>query len=408
MLTLTDIRQEFPALRQEVNGHPLVYLDSAATALKPRAVIEAVSAYYRDCGASVHRSVHTMAERATESYETARATVQNFLGAPAPENIVFTRGTTEAINLVAYGWARHHLKPGDEIVLSPAEHHSNVVPWQQVAQETGARLVYTTLDIDGRLDAAQLQSALSERTRLVALNQTSNVLGTVNPIKTLAALAHQVGALILVDGAQSVPHMPVNVADLDCDFLAFSGHKMGGPTGIGVLYGKAHCLEDTEPLLFGGEMIELVERDRATWAEVPAKFEGGTPNIAGAIGLAAAIDFLTKVGMSDIAHHDQALAEEAYARLADIRGVDLYGPRAPRTGLVSFNVRGVHPHDVAQVFDAEGVAIRAGHHCAQPLMQWLGVGSTARASFYLYNKREDVDALVQAIMVTKRYFGHGA
>jgi cysteine desulfurase/selenocysteine lyase len=408
MTTLTDIRSAYPALAQTVNGHPLTYLDSAATALKPWPVIEAVGAYLRENGASVHRSVHTLAERATEAYEAARADVARFIGAAAPESVVFTRGATESLNLVAYGYARRHLRAGDEILLTPAEHHSNLVPWQQVALATGARLVYVELEEDGQLSLDAVRAALSERTRLVAVTQASNVLGTINPIAEITQMAHAFGAVVVVDGAQSVPHLPVNVTALDCDFLAFSGHKLGGPTGIGVLYGKPERLEETEPLLFGGEMIALVERERSTWADPPAKFEGGTPNVAGAIGLGAAVRFLEEIGMATVAAHDRELAEEAYRRLQAIDGVQVYGPATPRTGLVAFNIEGVHPHDVAQVFDAEGIAIRAGHHCAQPLMRWLGVTATARASFGPYNGPEDLDALVRGILATKRYFSRGS
>lgn len=405
MTTMTDVRQDFPILRRMVNGHPLVYLDSAATALKPLTVINAMETYYREYGATVHRSVHTLASEATEAFEAARVRVQEFLGAKQPESIVFQRGTTEALNLVAYGWAMHHLKSGDEILLSLTEHHSNLVPWQQVASVTGARLVFVDLTADGRITPEAVAAKLSERTRLLAIQHASNVLGTVNPLPAIIPLAHRVGAVVVVDAAQSVPHMPVNVTTLDCDFLAFSGHKMCGPTGIGVLYGKPELLEATEPLLFGGEMIEFVEREHSTWAPVPAKFEGGTPHVAGVIGLHRALDYLSGVGLEGIHAHDTALAEEAYRRLSEIPGVTVYGP-AERSAVVSFNLDRIHPHDVSQVFDAEGVAIRAGHHCAQPLMKWLGVGSTARASFYLYNNEADIDALVHAVHTTRRYFGH--
>ena len=403
-LSWTQVAQEFPALRQTVNGHPLVYLDSAATSLKPMAVVDAVSRYYRDYPSNVHRSVHTLAGRATEAYEAARARVAGFIGA-RPDNLVFTHGTTESVNLVAYGWARRHLKPGDEILLTPAEHHSNLVPWQQTARVTGARLVYAELSPDGRLTLAAVRAALTPRTRLVAVAHVSNVLGTENPIRALVELAHRQGAVVVVDGAQSVPHRPVSVADLGVDFFAFSGHKMGGPTGIGGLYGRSDRLAETDPLLYGGEMIAEVDREHATWADVPYRFEGGTPHVAGAIGLGAAVGFLESVGMDRIAAHSRELAVEAAERLAHLSGVTVYGPVADRQAVVAFNYEGVHPHDVAQVLDNQGIAVRAGHHCAQPLMETLAIQSSVRASFYLYNSREDVDRLVDGLREVGRYFG---
>ena len=403
-LSWTQVAEAFPALRQTVNGHRLVYLDSAATSLKPTAVVEAVSEYYRDYPSNVHRSVHTLAGRATEAHEAARARVAGFVGARA-EHLVFTHGTTESLNLVAHGWARRHLQPGDEILLTPAEHHSNLVPWQQAARATGARLVYAPLSPDARLTMAAVRSAFTPRTRVVAVAHVSNVLGTENPVHDVVELAHQQGAVVVVDGAQSVPHRPVSVADLGVDFYAFSGHKMCGPTGIGALYGRPERLAETNPLLYGGEMIAEVDRERATWADVPYRFEGGTPNVAGAIGLAAAVGFLETVGMERIAAHSQALAVEAAERLAQLPGVTVYGPVADRQALVAFNCEGVHPHDVAQVLDSQGVAVRAGHHCAQPLMEALAIRSSARASFYLYNTPADVDQLVDGLREVRRYFG---
>lgn len=400
----TEVAGAFPALRQTVNGHPLVYLDSAATSLKPTVVIDAVSEYYRDYPSNVHRSVHTLAGRATEAYEAARARVAGFIGARA-ENLVFTHGTTESVNLVAYGWARRHLKPGDEILLTPAEHHSNLVPWQQAARATGAHLVYAELSPEGRLTMAAVRAAFTPRTRVVAVAHVSNVLGTENPIRDVVELAHRQHAVVVVDGAQSVPHLPVSVAELGVDFFAFSGHKMCGPTGIGALYGRSDRLRETDPLLFGGEMIAEVDRERATWADVPYRFEGGTPNVAGAIGLGTAVGFLESVGMPRIAVHSRELAVEAAQRLAPLPGVTVYGPLADRQAVVAFNLAGVHPHDVAQVLDSQGIAVRAGHHCAQPLMETLAIQSSARASFYLYNTREDVDRLVDGLREVGRYFG---
>ena len=398
--------QDFPILNQEVNGHPLVYLDSSATSQKPFQVIEAVEKYYKEYNSNVHRGVHTLGSRATDAYEGARERVRRFIGARSEKEVIFTRGTTSALNLVAHSYARAHLGPGDEIVLTPAEHHSNLIPWQQAAKATGAALKYLPLEPDGTLDLNKAKEAITERTKLLAIAQVSNVLGTIHPIRELADLVHQQGGVIVVDGAQSVPHMKVDVQELDVDFLAFSGHKMMAPTGIGVLYGRESLLEGMEPLEYGGEMIDHVDLYESTWKELPWKFEGGTPIIAGAVGLAAAIDYLESVGMDNIHRHDKELAAYALKRLEEVEGITVYGPRENRTGLVTFNLEGVHPHDVATVLDAEGIAVRAGHHCAQPLMRWLGVTATVRASFYLYNDESDIDRLVEGIRKTKEYFGN--
>jgi cysteine desulfurase/selenocysteine lyase len=398
--------QDFPILNQNVNGHPLVYLDSSATSQKPFQVIEAVEKYYKEYNSNVHRGVHTLGSRATDAYEGARERVRRFIGARSEKEVIFTRGTTSALNLVAHSYARARLGPGDEIVLTPAEHHSNLIPWQQAAKATGAALKYLPLEPDGTLDLNKAKEAITERTKLLAIAQVSNVLGTIHPIRELADLVHQQGGVIVVDGAQSVPHMKVNVQELDVDFLAFSGHKMMAPTGIGVLYGRESLLEEMEPLEYGGEMIDHVDLYESTWKELPWKFEGGTPIIAGAVGLAAAIDYLESVGMDTIHRHDKELAAYALKRLEEVEGVTVYGPRENRTSLVTFNLEGVHPHDVATVLDAEGIAVRAGHHCAQPLMRWLGVTATVRASFYLYNDESDIDRLVEGIRKTKEYFGN--
>jgi len=398
--------QDFPILNQEVNGHPLVYLDSSATSQKPFQVIEAVERYYKAYNSNVHRGVHTLGSRATDAYEGAREKVRRFIGARSEKEIIFTRGTTSALNLVAHSYARARLGPGDEIVLTPAEHHSNLIPWQQAAKATGAALKYLPLEPDGTLDMNKAKETITERTKLLAIAQVSNVLGTIHPIRELADLVHQHGGVIVVDGAQSVPHMKVDVQELGVDFLAFSGHKMMAPTGIGVLYGKESLLEGMEPLEYGGEMIDHVDLYDSTWKELPWKFEGGTPIIAGAIGLAAAIDYLESVGMDHISWHDRELAAYALKRLEEIEGVTVYGPRENRTSLVTFNLEGIHPHDVATVLDAEGIAVRAGHHCAQPLMRWLGVTATVRASFYLYNDESDIDRLVEGIRKTKEFFGN--
>jgi cysteine desulfurase/selenocysteine lyase len=399
-------KKDFPILNQEVNGHPLVYLDSAASSQKPIQVIEALREYYEGYNSNVHRGVHTLGSKATDAYEGAREKVRRFIGARHVKEIIFTRGTTTAINLVASSYARARLVPGDEIVLTPSEHHSNLIPWQQVAKQTGATLKYFPLESDGTLDLEKVKETITSRTKLVAIQQVSNVLGTVHPIKEISQIVHQQGGVIVVDGAQSAPHMKVDVQELDVDFFAFSGHKMLGPTGIGVLYGKEKWLEEMEPIEFGGEMIDFVDLYDASWKELPWKFEGGTPIIAGAIGLGAAIDYLESIGMEKIEAHDRALAKFAYEKLSQIDGLTIFGPKGERMGLVTFNLENVHPHDVATVLDAEGIAVRAGHHCCQPLMRILGVTATARASFHIYNDEQDIDRLVAGLQKTKEYFGH--
>lgn len=399
-----EIKKQFPILDQQVNGNQLVYLDSAATSQKPVKVIEAIDDYYRRYNSNVHRGVHTLGTLATDGYEGARDKVRAFIGAKAREEIIFTRGTTTALNLVASSYGRDNLTADDEIVITPMEHHSNIIPWQQVARVTGATLKYIPLQADGTIDLADVEKTVTEKTKIVSVMQVSNVLGTINPVKEIGEIAHRNGAIMVVDGAQSTPHMKVNVQDLNCDFFAFSGHKMGGPTGIGVLYGKKELLDKMEPIEFGGEMIDFVGLQESTWKELPWKFEGGTPIIAGAIGLGAAIDFLNEIGLEEIEKYEHELAGYALERLSEIDGMTIYGPKH-RAGLVTFNIDGVHPHDVATVLDTEGIAVRAGHHCAQPLMKWLEVSATARASFYLYNTKEDVDALVAGLVKTKEYFG---
>ncbi|MBB6018985.1 cysteine desulfurase/selenocysteine lyase [Paenibacillus sp. JGP012] len=400
-----SIREQFPILHQEINGHPLVYLDSAATSQKPRAVIDAVKHYYEYENSNVHRGVHTLGSRATDAYEGAREKVAKFINARRTQEIIFTRGTTTALNLVASSYARANCKEGDEIVITQMEHHSNLIPWQQVAKETGATLKYIPLQPDGHIELADVEQTITSRTKIVAIAYVSNVMGLVHPVKQIAEIAHRNGAIIVVDGAQSTPHMKVDVQDLDCDFYALSGHKMCGPTGIGALYGKKALLESMEPIEFGGEMINDVGLYDSNWKELPWKFEGGTPIIAGAVGLGAAIDFLEQIGMDEIAHHEGVLAAYATERLSEIDGLRIYGPAKRHVGVVTFNLGDVHPHDVATVLDASGIAIRAGHHCCQPLMRWLEVSSTARASFYLYNNEQDVDRLVSALIQTKEYFG---
>jgi cysteine desulfurase/selenocysteine lyase len=401
-----EIRQLFPILNQEINGHPLVYLDSAATSQKPVSVIEAIKHYYEWDNSNVHRGVHTLGSRATDAYEGARDKVARFINAASIEEVIFTRGTTTALNMVASGYARSVCGEGDEIVITPMEHHSNLIPWQQVAKATGAVLKYIPLQEDGSIRLQDVEDTITDRTKIVSVTYVSNVLGVVNPVKEIAAIAHRRGAKMVVDGAQSTPHLKVDVQDLDCDFYELSGHKMCGPTGIGALYGKKTLLQQMEPIEFGGEMIDHVDLYDSTWKDLPWKFEGGTPIIAGAVGLGAAIDFLESIGLDEIDRHEKQLTAYALERLSEIDDVKIYGPRNNRAGLVTFNLGDVHPHDVATVLDADGIAVRAGHHCCQPLMRWLQVSSTARASFYLYNTEEDVDRLVASLLKTKEYFGH--
>ncbi|MCM3115179.1 cysteine desulfurase [Neobacillus sp. MER 74] len=405
-MNIRDIRAQFPILDQEVNGKPLVYLDSSATSQKPIQVIEAVEKYYREINSNVHRGVHTLGTRATDAYEGAREKVRKFINAKSTQEVIFTRGTTTSLNTVAASYAAANLKAGDEIVITYMEHHSNIIPWQQVARRTGAQLKYIPLQEDGTISLDDVRATITSNTKVVSVMQVSNVLGVINPVKEIAQIAHENGAIMVVDGAQSAPHMKIDVQDLDCDFLAFSGHKMCGPTGIGVLYGKKHLLENMEPIEFGGEMIDFVQLYESTWKELPWKFEGGTPIIAGAVGLGAAIDFLNEVGLDQIAEHEHRLAAYALEKMATVEGMTIYGPLDPakRAGLVTFNISDVHPHDVATVLDAEGIAVRAGHHCAQPLMRWLKASATARASFYLYNTEDDIDKLVEGLVKTKEYF----
>jgi cysteine desulfurase/selenocysteine lyase len=401
----TRYRADFPILKRRIHGHPLAYLDNAATTQKPDAVIEALSDFYSHHYANIHRGVHTLSEEATVAYEAARDKVVAFINAPDRRGMVFIRNTTEAINLVASSWGRAHIGAGDRIVVTEMEHHSNLVPWQLLARERGAELAYVSLTADGRLDLASLDRLLDGPVKLVALTHISNVLGTVNPAQEITARARDAGARVMIDAAQSVPHMPVDVAALDCDFLAFSGHKMCAPTGIGALYARPELLEAMSPFFTGGGMIGRVERDGATWADLPERFEAGTPAIAEAVGLGAAIDYLTAVGMEAIWAHEQALAAYALERLSELPGVRVVGPPAEdRGGAVAFTVQSVHPHDLAQILDDQGVAIRAGYHCAQPLHQCLGVPPTARASFYLYNTRGEVDRLVDGIRKAQKLF----
>ena len=404
MIDVEKIRKDFPILDQIVNDEPLVYLDNAATTQKPKAVLEAVNRYYQEDNANVHRGVHTLAERATASYEAARETVRRFINASSTKEVLFTRGTTTGLNWIGR-FAEEILEEGDEVLISIMEHHSNILPWQEACRKTGAKLVYAYLK-DGGLDLEDFRKKLTDRTKFVSITHASNVLGVINPIQELAQLAHEKGAIMVVDGAQSVPHMKIDVQKLDADFFVFSGHKMAGPTGIGVLYVKEHYLNQMSPVEFGGEMIDFVYEQSATWKELPWKFEAGTPNMAGAIGLAAAIDYLEAIGMDAIEHHEQELIAYVFPKLQAIEGLKIYGSQdlAKRSGVISFNLGNLHPHDLATALDYEGLAVRAGHHCAQPLIQYLEVPATARASFYLYNTKEDCDKLVEALIKTKEFF----
>jgi cysteine desulfurase/selenocysteine lyase len=404
-LDVAAVRADFPILASTVRGAPLVYLDSAATSQKPRSVIDRVARFYAAENANIHRGVYGLSADATAAYDAARARVARFLGAPDPSEVIFTRGTTEGINLVAQSWARPLLRPGDEIVITTLEHHSNIVPWQLVAAQTGARIRVAPVTDAGEVEVDAVAALLTDRTRLVALAHVSNALGTILPVARIAALAHAAGALVLVDGAQAAPHLPVDLGTLGCDFFVCSGHKMLGPTGIGVLWARSALLEAMPPWQGGGDMIESVSFDGSTWAPLPAKFEAGTPHIAGALGLAAAVDYLEAIGLDAIGRHEHALLEHAAERVGALPGVRLVGTAPDKAAVLSFVMSGVHPHDIGTILDAEGICIRAGQHCAQPLMERLGVPATARASFAFYNTLEEVDALVAGLHRVREVFG---
>jgi cysteine desulfurase/selenocysteine lyase len=414
VLDIKKIRADFPILQRQVHGKPLVYLDNAATSQKPEAVIQALDEYYRCYNANIHRGVHTLAEEATAAYENARRKVGRFINARSPREVVFVRNTTEAINLVALSWGRANVREGDVIILSLMEHHSNLVPWQLLAQMVGARLEFIGLDPDGRLvldDLDNLLETFGHKVKLVAVSGMSNVLGTINPVAEIAARVHDGGGLLLVDGAQSVPHIPVDVQAIDADLLAFSGHKMLGPTGIGVLWARREILQAMPPFMGGGDMIKSVHLRESEWNDIPHKFEAGTPNIAHAIGLGVAVDYLNGLGMDNVRAHEQTMAAYALEHLARVPNLEVYGPPADeRGGVITFNlIRDgellIHPHDLASILDREGIAIRAGHHCAQPLMEHYGVPATARASFYVYNTEEEIDKLVEALHKAQEIFG---
>ena len=401
-LNIQEIIEDFPILNQKVNGKRLAYLDSTATSQTPVQVLNVLDDYYKRYNSNVHRGVHTLGSLATDGYESARETVRRFINAKYFEEIIFTRGTTASINIVAHSYGDANINEGDEIVVTEMEHHANIVPWQQLAKRKKATLKFIPMTDDGELRIEDVKSTINDNTKIVAITHVSNVLGTINDIKAIAK-----SAIISVDGAQSAPHMDIDVQDLDVDFFSFSGHKMLGPTGIGVLYGKRELLQNMEPVEYGGDMIDFVSKYDATWADLPTKFEAGTPIIAQAIGLAEAIRYIENIGFDAIHQHEKELTEYAYEQLSSIEGLEIYGPpKERRAGVITFNLADIHPHDVATAVDTEGVAVRAGHHCAQPLMKWLNVSSTARASFYIYNTKEDVDQLVEALKQTKEFFSY--
>ncbi|MGI9643337.1 MAG: cysteine desulfurase [Acidimicrobiia bacterium] len=408
MKDLSALRSDFPILQREVNGAPLVYLDSAATTQKPQSVLDAMDDYYRRHNANVHRGAHTLAGEATEDYEGARSKVAAFIGTSAAQ-VAFSRGATTSINHIAYGWGLNHLKEGDRIVVSISEHHANLVPWQIISRYTGAELVYLELDDDFVIDTSALESVVDDRVKIIAFGGMANVTGAIGPVGPMVEAARSVGAITVLDGAQLVPHAPVSADDLGVDFMAFSAHKMLGPTGIGALWGRPDRLEEMEPTEGGGEMINIVERDHSTWAPVPHKFEAGTPPIAEAVGFGAAVDYLSKVGMDVVAEHERDITAYALERLAEVPDLTVYGPRdiTKRGGAVSFSLADIHPHDLATIVDQDGVAIRAGHHCARPLMKYLEVPATARASFYLYNTPHEVNVLIDALLKARKVFGLG-
>jgi cysteine desulfurase/selenocysteine lyase len=410
MLDTKKIIKDFPILNRQVGGNKLVYLDNAATSQKPKAVIDSIVHYYEHYNANVHRGLHTLSEEATEVYEGVREKIAAFIGVDDTAEIIYTKGTTESINLVAYSWGHQNVLPGDEIVISPLEHHSNLVPWQQLAAEREAKLVYLELTEDGQISVESARRLIGPKTRLVAISQMSNVLGGITPVKEIADIAHSFGAIVLVDGAQGVPHLPTSVKDLGCDFLTFSMHKMLGPTGVGILWGKKEILNAMPPFMYGGDMIASVARDKSRFNELPWKFEAGTPNIEGVIASGAAIDYLNNLGMANVRQHEIEITRYALEKLGALKDIVIYGPKKAeeRGGVISFNFEGIHPHDLGQILSDSGIAIRAGHHCCQPLMKDLKVMGTARASFYIYNTNAEVDLLAEALVEADKVLGHVA
>lgn len=405
-INLLQVRDDFPILKRQVNGKPLIYFDNAATSQKPNQVINALVEYYREYNANIHRGIHKLAEEATLAHELAREKTAKFIRAKRTEEIVFVRNATEALNLIANTWGRTNIAKGDKIVLTIMEHHSNIVPWQLLAEEKNAIIDFIEIDEHGRLREDQIMEKIDSRTKIVAITHASNVLGTINPIENIGKIVHQAGALFVIDAAQSVPHMPIDVKRIDCDFMAFSGHKMMGPTGIGVLYGKKEFLEESPPFLGGGEMIREVHKTGSKWKDIPYKFEAGTPNIAGAIGLGAAIDYLTRIGMQHVYEHEEEITEYTIDKLRNVEGLSYYGPRDAhqRVGVIAFNLGDIHAHDLASILDEDGVAIRSGHHCAQPLMEDLDIPAASRASFYVYNTKAEVDIFVSALEKARKLF----
>ena len=406
-LNVNEILKDFPILNQKVNNNRLAYLDTTATSQTPTQVIDVIADYYKRYNSNVHRGVHTLGSLATDGYESARETVRRFINAKYFEEIIFTRGTTSSINIVAHSYGDANISEGDEIVVTEMEHHANIVPWQQLAKRKHASLKFIPMTDDGELTIENIKATINDNTKIVAITHVSNVLGTINDIKTITDIAHEHGAIVSVDGAQAAPHMDLDMQSLDVDFYSFSGHKMLGPTGIGVLYGKRALLDKMEPVEFGGDMIDFVEKYDASWADLPTKFEAGTPLIAQAIGLAEAIRYIENLGFDAIQAHEHELTTYAYDKMSEIEGIEIYGPpKDRRAGVITFNMVDVHAHDVATAVDTEGVAVRAGHHCAQPLMKWLNQSSTARASFYIYNTKEDIDQLVESLKQTKEFFSY--
>jgi cysteine desulfurase/selenocysteine lyase len=399
-----EIKKDFPIFERRVHGKPLVYLDNAATTQKPRRVIETEKKFYEETNANIHRAVHTLSYESTKLYEEAHKKVARFIGAKSWREVVFTRNATESINLIAYGWGLHNLKEGDEVLITMMEHHSNIVPWQMLREQRGITLKFLDVDDGGRLKLDDLPKLLTERTKLFGIIHASNVLGVVNPVKEVIAEAKKLGALVLVDAAQSAPHIPIDVSALDCDFLVASGHKMLGPSGIGFLYGRREVLDNMSPFIFGGDMIETVTLEKSTWNELPWKYEAGTPNIAGGIGLGAALDYLDNIGMASVISHEQELLNYTLESLSDLSGIELYGSSEERVGVITFNIKGIHPHDVAGILDEEGIAVRSGHHCAQPLMRRLGIENAVRVSLYIYNTKEDIDRLISTLHKIIRVF----
>ena len=412
MINIDQIRNDFPILSRKINGHELVYLDNAATTHKPRSVINSLVDFYENHNSNVHRGVHTLSMEATDKFEEAREIISSFINSQTSQSIIWTRNASESLNIISYSWGNKNIGEGDEILLSPMEHHSNLIPWQELARMKGAKIKFLSLNIDGTLDLSNIDELITQKTKLVSIVHVSNALGTINPVKELCEKAHQVGALFVLDGAQSVPHMSVDVQDIGCDFFVFSGHKMMGPTGIGVLYGKMEILEEMDPVFTGGEMVLEVTYEKASWADIPMKFEAGTPNIADSIALGTAVDYLQNIGMENIHDYEKSITSYALKKFNTLEseGVTLFGPKSSdqKGAVFSFHIPNIHPHDLGTILDGMGIAVRTGHHCAMPLIKSLGVSATARASFYVYNTMKEVDTLIDGIKSAIRYFGDGS